>query len=709
MMLANKPNGYSSSVANTSEKEVSDFSESEANDGGNRVESAQPDLVVARDESKWVWRMRLLVAFVLMFAMIAVCVGVYIDGRNSEQENFEKDFEGLVDKLVVSFESMVKQRFGAIDLFFSDVTVSANESWPFVTPPEYTRRMKAVHEMAALFLSSVLVRVTDDQRTEWEEYAVANQDWKRDGMAFSMGMDPADIVAAPIPPTIMDKDTFPDEIVVDQGPGPYFVMWTMHPVTNSTMPSKNMYRDPEHRPIMDYVVANRRPAFGASSDYTDPGTPKVGRYIRFQQADNWEYQDDPVAFLQYPIYDKLGEDRSVVAIFFTTVYWRTYFNGLLPNGADGIYVILENTCGQQYTYQVDGLEARFVGRGDLHSSEYDYLSRQSNIDLIFDYEPGTAGQDDDPSCHYSIRVYPSDEFRNRYETSEPLLFAIILAAVFVFTAAFFLLYDFMVERRQKAVMKSALQSGKLVHSLFPEAVRDRLYEEQEAKSKAATWEAEGNNNGVVDQKQAIASEYPGTTIFFADIVGFTKWSATRTPVEVFQLLEALYGEFDTIANKRGVFKVETIGDCYVAVTGLPNPQERHAEIMVKFSVDCLAKMRNVILSLVDSLGEDTENLSMRVGLHSGPVTGGVLRGQKSRFQLFGDTVNTASRMESNGMSGKIHVSQSTADELVKLGRSTWLAACDEKLPVKGKGDMQTYFVQPSSLTMSVSRHSSSYN
>lgn len=129
----------------------------------------------------------------------------------------------------------------------------------------------------------------------------------------------------------------------------------------------------------------------------------------------------------------------------------------------------------------------------------------------------------------------------------------------------------------------------------------------------------------------------------------------------------------------------------------------HAEIMVKFSVDCLTKMRNVVSSLVDTLGDDTTSLAMRVGLHSGPVTGGVLRGQKSRFQLYGDTVNTASRMESNGASGMIHVSESTAEELKKLGRSSWLVARDRTLPIKGKGDMQTYFVQPSTLTASVSR------
>ena len=126
---------------------------------------------------------------------------------------------------------------------------------------------------------------------------------------------------------------------------------------------------------------------------------------------------------------------------------------------------------------------------------------------------------------------------------------------------------------------------------------------------------------------------------------------------------------------------------------------------MKFSTDCLVKMRNVVASLVDVLGEDTANLAMRVGLHSGPVTGGVLRGERARFQLFGDTVNTASRMESNGTSGMIHVSQSTAEELKKLGRSSWLVARDRKLPVKGKGDMQTYFVQTSTMTASVSQMS----
>ena len=89
-----------------------------------------------------------------------------------------------------------------------------------------------------------------------------------------------------------------------------------------------------------------------------------------------------------------------------------------------------------------------------------------------------------------------------------------------------------------------------------------------------------------------------------------------------------------------------------------------------------------------TLGEGTDDLTLRIGMHSGEVTAGVLRGEKGRFQLFGDTVNTASRMESNGVPGKIQVSQSTADELILRNRSTWLTAREEKVVAKGKGEMQ---------------------
>ena len=132
----------------------------------------------------------------------------------------------------------------------------------------------------------------------------------------------------------------------------------------------------------------------------------------------------------------------------------------------------------------------------------------------------------------------------------------------------------------------------------------------------------------------------------------------------------------------------------MAVTGLPTPDERHAVIMVKFAMDCRNKMQEVTRQLEAVLGPDTGSLALRVGVHSGPTTAGILRGAKSRFQLFGDTVNTAARMESNGLPQNIHVSQSTADLLVKAGKICWLVKRDELIEAKGKGKMQTWWVNP---------------
>ena len=177
------------------------------------------------------------------------------------------------------------------------------------------------------------------------------------------------------------------------------------------------------------------------------------------------------------------------------------------------------------------------------------------------------------------------------------------------------------------------------------------------------------------------------------MAGFTGWSASKTPIQVFQLLETLYGAFDKLAERRKVFKVETIGDCYVAVAGVPEPQLEHAPIMARFARDCMTKMHELLAVLADSLGEDTLQLELRIGLHSGPVTGGVLRGQRSRFQLFGDTMNTASRIESTGAKGRIHVSNETAEELVARGKGHLLIPRKEKITARGNGEMQTYWVQ----------------
>lgn len=146
--------------------------------------------------------------------------------------------------------------------------------------------------------------------------------------------------------------------------------------------------------------------------------------------------------------------------------------------------------------------------------------------------------------------------------------------------------------------------------------------------------------------------------------------------------------------RQFITNLQTIGDCYVAVAGLPEPRPGHALIMAKFASDCMSRLQLVLNDdLVDEYGESTRELMLRVGIHSGPVTAGVLRGDRGRFQLFGDSVNTAARMESTGVPGKIQCSQATADLLLVAGKSDWIMARKGLVEAKGKGEMQTYWIE----------------
>jgi hypothetical protein len=135
-----------------------------------------------------------------------------------------------------------------------------------------------------------------------------------------------------------------------------------------------------------------------------------------------------------------------------------------------------------------------------------------------------------------------------------------------------------------------------------------------------------------------------------------------------------------------------VGDCYVAVAGVPDPRDDHAVVMAKFARDCRNKMNVLTKQLEVQLGPDTGDLSMRIGLHSGPVTAGVLRGDKSRFQLFGATVNTAARIENSGERNKIHLSTETAELLEAAGKGHWIKKRDDLVQTKGKGTIQTYWL-----------------
>lgn len=182
-------------------------------------------------------------------------------------------------------------------------------------------------------------------------------------------------------------------------------------------------------------------------------------------------------------------------------------------------------------------------------------------------------------------------------------------------------------------------------------------------------------------QQAIADGFANVTVLFADIVGFTVLSARLPPQELVRVLNEVFSRFDELAEKYRLEKIKTIGDAYMVAAGLPDPRPDHAEAVARMAID----MRTALAELNKKHGYDLE---IRIGINSGPVVAGVIGKKKFIYDLWGDTVNTASRMESHGVKDAIHVTDATAELL----RDSFVLESRGPIEIKGKGEMETFLV-----------------
>src|SRR5215211_4033914 len=242
-------------------------------------------------------------------------------------------------------------------------------------------------------------------------------------------------------------------------------------------------------------------------------------------------------------------------------------------------------------------------------------------------------------------------------TSTMLALNIAVGGTIVFT----LLAVFARERRDAlaALRQEQAKAENLLLNILPRSIADKL--------KAQT--------------QPIADHFQSASILFADVADFTPWSERLPPAEVVGYLDHLFSHFDELAERYGLEKIKTIGDCYMVAAGVPTPRPDHARALALMALDMLDAMRSN--DEVAHLG-----LELRVGINSGPVVAGVIGRKRFLYDLWGDAVNTASRMESHGTPGRIQITRATyellADEFECEPRGS--------IAVKGKGEIEAWYL-----------------
>jgi adenylate cyclase len=225
------------------------------------------------------------------------------------------------------------------------------------------------------------------------------------------------------------------------------------------------------------------------------------------------------------------------------------------------------------------------------------------------------------------------------------------------------------------VMLEQKVSERLLLNVLPGAIAERLKMQSGALADSLLG---GSGEGLLP---LIADSFPDVTVLFADIVGFTRFSRGVNPEKLVVLLNEIFTDFDSISDSHGLEKIKTIGDSYMAVCGIPVPAADH-----------VSRAANMALDMMDALGEFNKRyghtLQMRIGIDTGAVVAGVIGKRKFIYDLWGDTVNTASRMESQGVASRIQITESTRR---RLGGSFRL---EERgtIDVKGNGEMNTWFL-----------------
>jgi hypothetical protein len=381
----------------------------------------------------------------------------------------------LEQSLDYNLNNAVQATQGLSELFTAE-SIRTNSPWPFMTldfMDIYVNHTRSHPSTTSVFVCPF---VEEKDMDVWSNYSLHHQGWLIEGSMTVPGNDShLNMIDGDIYDVTFAED--PTESKVnDTGSYPAAPIWQISPVTDASASfvNLNVLSEPEMKKSYNGIMESRGMIIGPviKNDYimnqednrfsidkeldiavvnvTSSGVQKPGM------------KRPPHSRLVYPIFENsLQNDANakVVGLIMNALSWDKYLQDILPQGVAGIYCILQNSCGQSFTYLINGPNVTYEGEGDFHEWRYTDMEQTIDLSMYGDLQMDAAQQN---SCVYWVTVYPSSEFKDSYDSNTPVLFSIIVECAFIAMAVTFLIYDWTVVRKNEKIINAAAQSSAMV-------------------------------------------------------------------------------------------------------------------------------------------------------------------------------------------------------------------------------------------------------
>ena len=313
--------------------------------------------------------------------------------------------------------------------------------------------------------------------------------------------------------------------------GPFAPIWGVSPPplpNNTQIINYNLLAKPIFQQAVDFVEYTRKPTF---LDVCDQA----------QWFDNSNYSNELQTVIVHPVFADFSDQSEIVGYLAAILPWRVFFEDILAMETEPISIVMENTCEEVFTLEIQGQNVTVVDESDQHDAKYDNMGFTETF-AEFANPPQQIIEDVaglGEICIYSISAYPTSKMEEAYRTKKPIWYAVVVLCVFLSTSLYFLFFDSLVKKRQNKVMATAIKQNAIVSSLFPKNIQAKMMAEVEANHTLSTVGKAGLRNflrdddddkereRLEDKSKPIADLFPDTTIMFADIAGYVTTTTFR--------------------------------------------------------------------------------------------------------------------------------------------------------------------------------------